>query len=92
MAPGRLQEEPYDFGSIFVDIVRCPVKFMYYLKFHGARTAFGRVIGGKITSPYGARPAFAHIGRASQEFGNKKARRALGRSPEEKVKGHSGAI
>jgi len=26
------------------------VKFRYYLKFHGARTAFGRVIEGKITS------------------------------------------
>jgi len=34
----------------FVDIVRCPVKFRYYLKFHGARTAFGRVIEGKMTS------------------------------------------
>jgi len=26
------------------------VKFRYYLKFHGARTAFGRVIEGKMTS------------------------------------------
>jgi len=34
----------------FLDIVRCPVNFRYYLKFHGARTAFGRVIKGKITS------------------------------------------
>ena len=34
----------------FLDIVRCPVKFRYYLKFHGARTAFGRVNEGKITS------------------------------------------
>ena len=34
----------------FLDIVRCPVKFRYYLKFHGARTAFGRFIEGKITS------------------------------------------
>jgi len=34
----------------FLDIVRCPVKFRYYLKFHGARTAFGRIIEGKITS------------------------------------------
>jgi len=25
----------------FLDIVRCPVKLRYYLKFHGARTAFG---------------------------------------------------
>jgi len=33
-----------------LDIVRCPVNFRYYLKFHGARTAFGRVIEGKITS------------------------------------------
>jgi len=34
----------------FSDIVRCPVKFRYYLKFHGTRTAFGRVTEGKITS------------------------------------------
>jgi len=34
----------------FLDIVRCPVKFRYYLKFHGARTAFGRVTERKITS------------------------------------------
>jgi len=33
-----------------LDIVRCPLKFRYYLKFHGARTAFGRVIKGKMTS------------------------------------------
>jgi len=33
-----------------LDIVRCPVKFRYYLKFHGARTAFGRVNEGKMTS------------------------------------------
>jgi len=32
------------------DIVRCPVNFRYYLKFHGARTAFSRVIKGKIRS------------------------------------------
>jgi len=38
------------FFIIFLDIVRCPVKFRYYLKFHGARTAFGRVTEGKITS------------------------------------------
>jgi len=47
--PGRRQEESYDF-LLFLDIVRCPVKFRSYLKFHGARTAFGRVIEGKITS------------------------------------------
>ena len=34
----------------FLDIVRCPVKFRYYLKFHGARTAFGRVNEDKMTS------------------------------------------
>ena len=34
----------------FLDIVRCPVKFSFYLKFHGARTAFGRVNEGKMTS------------------------------------------
>jgi len=55
------------FFIIFLDIVRCPVKFRSYLKFHGARTAFGRVIEGKITS-YGARPAFSHIGRAPDKF------------------------
>jgi len=48
-APGRRQEESYDFWS-FLDIVRCPAKFRYYLKFHGARTAFGRVMEGKMTS------------------------------------------
>ena len=53
----------------FLDIVRCLVNFRYYLKFHGARTAFGRVIKGKIARcPDGARPAFAHIGRAPDEF------------------------
>jgi len=34
----------------FLDIVRCPVNFRYYIKFHGARTAFGRVIEDKMTS------------------------------------------
>ena len=34
----------------FLDIVRCPVKFRYFLKFHSARTAFGRVNEGKMTS------------------------------------------
>jgi len=38
------------FLNIFWDIVRCPVKLRYYLKFHGARTAFGWVIEGKMTS------------------------------------------
>ena len=38
------------FFIIFLGIVRCPGKFRYYLKFHDARTAFGRVIEGKITS------------------------------------------
>jgi len=32
----------------FLDIVRCPVKFRYYLKFQGALTAFGRVNERKI--------------------------------------------
>ena len=48
-APGRRQEESYYFYQ-FSDIVRCPVKFRYYLKFHGARTAFGRVDEGKMAS------------------------------------------
>ena len=59
------------FFIIFLDIVRCPVKFRYYLKFHGARKAFGRVNKGKMTSAghrTGARPAFAHIGRAPDDF------------------------
>jgi len=48
----------------FLDIVRCPVKFRLYVKFHSARTAFGRVIWNDIgRAPYGALPAFAHIGR-----------------------------
>ena len=34
----------------FLDIVRCPVKFRSYLKFHGARTAFGWVNEGKMAS------------------------------------------
>jgi len=38
------------FFIIFLDIVRCPMNLRYYLKFHGTRTAFGRVIEGKITS------------------------------------------
>jgi len=33
-----------------LDIVRCPVKFRYCLKFHGARTAFGTVNEGKMAS------------------------------------------
>jgi len=44
----------------FLDIVRCPVKFRYYLKFNGVRTAFGRVKEGKMT--------FVHIGRAPDDF------------------------
>ena len=32
----------------FLGIVRCPVKFKYYLKFHGARTTFCRVIKGRL--------------------------------------------
>jgi len=59
-APSRRQEESYDFLSIFLDILRCPVKFRHYLKFHCAHTAFGRVIEGKM--------AFAHIGRAPDNF------------------------
>jgi len=68
MATGRLQEGSYDFFVIFLDI-RCLVKFRNYLKFHGARTAFCRVIEDKMTSANGARPAFAHIGRAPDDFG-----------------------
>ena len=49
----------------FIDIARCPVKFRYYLKFHSACTAFGRV---NMRGPDGARPTFAHIGRAPGDF------------------------
>jgi len=38
------------FFIIVLDIVQCPLKFRHYLKFHGARTAFGRVIEGTMTS------------------------------------------
>jgi len=34
----------------FLDIIRCPVKFSYYLKFHDPCTAFCRVIEGTMTS------------------------------------------
>jgi len=71
-APGRRQEESCDFWT-FLDIVRYPVKFRYYLKFHGARTAFGRFIEGKlrpgtVRCPDGARAAFIHIGQAPDHF------------------------
>jgi len=54
----------------FYDIVRCPAKFRYYLKFHSARTAFVRVIEGKMTSAVhrtvpGRRPAGVCIHRTS---------------------------
>jgi len=59
---GRRQAESYDFFLSFsLDIVRCPVKLRYYLKFHGACTAFDRVIEGKMIS-------FAHIGRVPYEL------------------------
>jgi len=48
-APGRRQEESYDFYQ-FSYIVRCPMRFSHYLKFHGARTAFCRVIEDTMTS------------------------------------------
>ena len=35
----------------FSDIVRCPVKLGNYLKFHGASTALGRFIDGKMAAP-----------------------------------------
>jgi len=50
-APGRRQEKSYEFFIIFLDIVRCPVKLRHYLKFHGARMAFSRVIEGKWHRP-----------------------------------------
>jgi len=48
-APGRRQEESYDILINFLDIVRCPVKYRYYLNFHGSRTAFGKVVECKMT-------------------------------------------
>jgi len=60
-----------------LDIARCPVKCRYYLNFHGVRTAFSRVIVGKMTSigtvrcPDGAPPVFALIGPAPDDFGLK---------------------
>jgi len=38
------------FVTIALDILRCPVKFMCYFKFHGGRTALCRIIEGKMTS------------------------------------------
>jgi len=38
----------FERGRLFLK--KLPVKFGYYLKFHGARTAFCRVIEGKMTS------------------------------------------
>ena len=49
-APSRRQKESYDFFVNLLDIVRCLVKFRYYLKFHGASTAFCIVNEGKMTS------------------------------------------
>jgi len=40
----------YLWAQFFLDIIRCPVKFMYYFKFHGAQAAFCKVIEGKLTS------------------------------------------
>jgi len=62
------------FFIIFLDIVRCPVKLRYSLKFHGAvrhlvaslRVKWHRP--GTLRCPDGARPAFAHIGRAPDNF------------------------
>jgi len=52
-APVRRPAGGRKYCTIFyqiLDIVLCQVKFKYYLKFHGARTAFGKVIDGKMTS------------------------------------------
>jgi len=55
-----------------LDIVRCPVKLRNYLKFHGARLVGSTRIKwhrpGTVRCPDGARPAFAHIGRAPDDF------------------------
>jgi len=48
------------FLNIFF-IVRCLVKFRYYLKFHGASTAFGRVNEGKMTSTWHRRVPGRHL-------------------------------
>ena len=44
----RLAARSIDCTKVILDILRRPVKFRSYLKFYGARTAFGRVIEGKI--------------------------------------------
>ena len=49
----------------FLEIVRCPVKFKYYLKFHGAHTAFARVIE---VNNIGRAQYSVRIGRASGDF------------------------
>jgi len=46
-AGGRKNRTIFDH---FLDIVRSPVMFRNYLKFHGACMAFGRVIECKMTS------------------------------------------
>ena len=54
----------------FLDIVRCPVKFRYYFKFHGARTAFGRVNKGKMTAAgHRTVPGRRPIGVCTQQAG-----------------------
>jgi len=56
----------------FLNIVRCPVNFRYYryLKFHGGRTAFGRVNKGTLGShrPFGVRPAPGRRLHTSDDF------------------------
>ena len=48
-AAGRIIIWYYD-KKAFLDIVECLLKLKHYLKFHGARAAFCRVIEGKTTS------------------------------------------
>ena len=48
------------FFVIFLDIIRCPVKFSYYIKFHGARATFCWVIEGTMTSD-GHRTIFENL-------------------------------
>jgi len=60
----------------FLDIVRCLVKFryMYYLNFTALERGFVRLFRlkgqcpGTVRCPDGAWPAFAHIGRAPDDF------------------------
>ena len=72
-APCRQKEESYAFCQI-LDIERCLMKFRYYLNFTALERGCVRLLRlrgqcpGTVRCPDGARPAFAHIGRAPDDF------------------------